>query len=193
MTECRRLLQRTNKKLLFVQHTYTPRGTSRGFYARVSTKFQDNTIVFMGKKSTYGPNRSQVLADDMADGWKRIITHSSASPKATAALLSRTTPPEQVDDSTVTSAIFPVNVSAALKRLKRGKATGPDQNNNTFYRDYAHALGPGLATFNTRWLTCSVFPASFGEANIQCLKKSPACTCRLIIARSLSSAVPTFL
>ena len=61
-----------------------------------------------------------------------------------------------------------------MKRLKRSKATGLDEINNTFYRDYADTFGPILATFYTRWLTCSVFSASFGEANIQYLKKSPA-------------------
>ena len=42
------------------------------------------------------------------------------------------TPPDPVDDSTVTSAIFPGDVSAALKRLKRGKAAGPDINIKQF-------------------------------------------------------------
>ena len=79
----------------------------------------------------------------------RNMTHSFACPKATAAFLSRATPPDRVDDSTVTSAIFFEDVSAAadLKWLKRGKATGPDKINNTFYREYADALGPLLATF----------------------------------------------
>ena len=74
----------------------------------------------------------------------------------------------------MTSDISPDDVSATLKRLKCGKATVPDEIDNIFYRDYADTLGPILATFYTIWLTCSVFPASFGEANIQCLQKSPA-------------------
>ena len=65
-------------------------------------------------------------------------------------------------------------MTAALKRNKHGKAAGPDEINNTFYRYYADAPGPILAIFYTRWLTCSVFPVSFGEVNIQCLKKSAA-------------------
>ena len=101
------------------------------------------------------------------------MTHSFACPDNTAAFLSRATSSDRVEDSTVTSDISPDDVSEALKRLKRGKAAGPDEISNTFYRDYADTLGLILATSYTRWLTCSVFPESFGEANIQYLKKSP--------------------
>ena len=94
------------------------------------------------------------------------MTHSFACPDLTAAFLSRAAPTNRVDDSTVTSEISPDDVSAALKRLKRGKATGPDEINNTFYRDYADTLDPILRTFYTRWLTCSIFPALFGEVHI---------------------------
>ena len=148
--------------------------TSRRFYSRVLTKFQDNTIVSLGGKSTFGPNRSQKLADEMADGWKRIMTRTFACSGASVALLSRSTPLDRVNDSTVTSYISTDDVSAALKWLKRGKVSGPDEINNNLYRLYADALGPIPATFYTRWLTCSVFPASLGKENIQCLNKSPA-------------------
>ena len=69
-------------------------------------------------------------------------------------------------------AISPDDVCAALKTLKRGKAAGPDELNNTFYREYADEIEPILATLYSRWLACSLFSQSFGEANIQCLKKS---------------------
>ena len=60
------------------------------------------------------------------------MTHYFACPDNTAAFLSRAIPPDRVDDSTVTSDISPDYVSAALKRLKRDKAAGPDEINNTF-------------------------------------------------------------
>ena len=140
----------------------------------MSTKFQDNTIVSLGGKAASGPNRSQELADEMADGWAHTMTHSFSCPEGTAAFLVRTSQSDWVDDTAVTSAVPADDVTAALKRLKRRKAAGPDEINNTFYSDYADALGPILAIFYTRWLTCSVFPVSFGEAKIQCLKKSAA-------------------
>ena len=120
----------------------------------------------LGGNASSRPNRVQELADEMADGWARIIYHYFACPDINAAFLSRATPLDRVDDSTVTSDISPNGVSADLKRLKRGKASGPDEINNTFYRNYADIPGPILATFYTRWITCSVFPESFGKANI---------------------------
>ena len=68
VSECRRVWQRTKKERLLLQHTYSPGGTSRRFYAHVSTKFQDTTIVSLGGKAAFGPNRSQELSDEMADG-----------------------------------------------------------------------------------------------------------------------------
>ena len=85
------------------------------------------------------------------------MTHFLDRPDATAAFLKRAAPPDHVDDSDVTSAISPDDVCAASKRLKRGKAAGPDEINNIFYRDYADALAPILAALCTRWLECSVF------------------------------------
>ena len=94
--------------------------------------FQDSTIVSLGGNATSGPNLSQDLADEMADCSARLMDHSFACPDNTAAFLSRAIPPDRVDDSTVTSDISPDYVSAALKRLKRDKAAGPDEINNTF-------------------------------------------------------------
>ena len=89
----------------------------------------------MGGKTSSGLNRSQELADGNGNGWKRIMTYSVACPESTAAFLSRSVPPEQVDDTTVILAVSPDDVSAALKWLKRGNAAGLDKINNNFYRD----------------------------------------------------------
>ena len=80
------------------------------------------------------------------------MTHFFDRPDVTAAFLERATPPISVDDSNVTSSISLGDVGAALKKLKRGKAAGPDEINNSFYRDYADALAPILAALYTRWM-----------------------------------------
>ena len=110
----------------------------------------------------------------MADGCVPFITHSFDRPDATAAFLERATPPISFDDSNVTSAISSDDKDAALKKIKRGKAAGPDKINKLFYRDYADALAPTIAALCTRWMECSVLPTSLRDANIQCLKKSSA-------------------
>ncbi|CAI5702020.1 unnamed protein product [Peronospora effusa] len=120
VAECRRLWQRTKKERLLVQHTYSPGETSRRFFARVSTKFQDNTIVSLGGQATYGSNRSQELADEMADGWEQLTTKFFDRPDATTAFLERASPPVRIDESNVTSVISPDDVCAALKWESRG-------------------------------------------------------------------------
>ena len=61
------------------------------------------------------------------------MTHFFDRPDVTAAFLERATPPISVDDSNVTSSISLGDVGAALKKLKRGKAAGPDEITNSFY------------------------------------------------------------
>ena len=92
-------------------HNYTTGDTSRRFYARVSTKFHDKTIVYLGVKATYGSSRSQELADEMADGWEHIMNRSFACPEATSAFLAKASPPDRVNDSALTADINPEDVS----------------------------------------------------------------------------------
>ena len=155
-------------------HTFSPGETSRRFYARVATKFQDNTIVYLGGKATFGSNRSQELDDEMANGWEQIMTTSFSRSESTAAFLARASRPSPANDLAVTPSISTDDVSAVFKRLKRGKAAGPEELNNTFYRDYATELAPILAALYTLWMECGVMPESFEDAHIQCLKTTAA-------------------
>ncbi|GAB9477722.1 unnamed protein product, partial [Globisporangium polare] len=110
----------------------------------------------------------------MADGWISVMQRHFDAPAETAAFLARTTSAPDVDDSAVMAVITTDDVAAAIKKCKRGKAAGPDELGNTFYRDFATELAPILAPLFTWWLECGAVPASFGEANTQCLKKSAA-------------------
>ncbi|CAH0488121.1 unnamed protein product [Peronospora farinosa] len=96
VSERRRLWQRTKKERLLVQHTYSPGETSRSFFARVSSKFQDNTIVSFSGQTTYGSKRSQEFADEMADGWGHLMTKFFDRPDATTAFLERESPPVRI-------------------------------------------------------------------------------------------------
>ena len=57
------------------------------------------------------------------------MTHFFDRPDATATILE---PTSRVDDSNKTSAISLDDVDAARKKLKRVKAAGPDEINNSF-------------------------------------------------------------
>ena len=95
-------------------------------------KIPDNTITSLSGQATYEPNRSQKMADEMADGWVPLMTHFFDRPDAITAFLERVTAPIRFDDSNVTSFISPDDVGAALKKLKRGKDAGPDETNHSF-------------------------------------------------------------
>ena len=103
-----------------------------------------------GWKATFGSNRSQELADEMTDGWEHIMTTAFDRSEAAAAFLARASQLAPVNDLTGMSSILTDGVSAALKRLKRGKAAGPDELNNTFFRDYATELALILAALYTQ-------------------------------------------
>ncbi|OWZ02757.1 reverse transcriptase, partial [Phytophthora megakarya] len=63
-------------------------------------------------------------------------------------------------------------ITAAISASKAGKATGPDRLGNDWYRDYSDLLVPILHILLNAWYSEGVFPPSFLEANIFCLKKS---------------------
>ena len=75
--------------------------TTRRFLARVSIKFQDNTIISLGGVAPYGPNRSRELADEMADGWAGVMQCFSETSLGTAALLRGGIPQNGLDDTAI--------------------------------------------------------------------------------------------
>ena len=114
------------------------------FFARVATKFQDNTIVALVGQASYGPTRSQELADEMADKWGPIMLRYFTSSTATSSFLAQASPRTGLDGSALTMATSTEGVCAVMKKLKRGKAAGPNELNNTFYRDYPDEIAPSL-------------------------------------------------
>ena len=62
-------------------------------------------------------------------------------------------------------------VATALKGWKEGKACGPDRLGNDWYRRYAEVLVPSMTRLYELWYTDQVYPATFSQADIVCLKK----------------------
>ncbi|OWY99771.1 Reverse transcriptase precursor [Phytophthora megakarya] len=65
-----------------------------------------------------------------------------------------------------------VEVRQAINFCKPGKAPGPDMLGNDWYREYADLLTPILGRLFNMWFGSGVFPKSFLEADIFCIKKS---------------------
>ncbi|EGZ06543.1 hypothetical protein PHYSODRAFT_405964, partial [Phytophthora sojae] len=68
--------------------------------------------------------------------------------------------------------ISTAEIEAAIAACKEGKASVPDLVVCSWYRSYADQLVPILSVMLNKWYAAGVFPESFLEADIFCLKKS---------------------
>lgn len=145
VARCRMERQRQRREQLMRSHLHRSDDSSKRFFARVSTKFADNTITDLGGSAGHGPNRSQELAEDMANGWRPIMQRATIDAPTARVFLDAIERDKTTElDSSLAAPITKEEVAAALKKCKRGKACGPDELGNDFYRDHADALTPIL-------------------------------------------------
>ncbi|KAF1319717.1 reverse transcriptase, partial [Globisporangium splendens] len=154
IAECKSKWQASKRDRIFREHMHHERKTSKSFYKRISTKFLDNTIFTLGGTATCGPMRSRELADDMGEGWKSIMQQA---PTLLGFLL------KPIDSS---------EIKQAVKKCKRGKAHGPDELGNDWYRDHCDEITGLFERLFNLWIPECVLPSSFSEAHIHCIKKS---------------------
>jgi ribonuclease HI len=81
-------------------------------------------------------------------------------------------PASATDLSPLDTRITTTEITEAIKRCKHGKAQGPDELNNDWYRDHLDQLVPLFDKLFNLWFEQGVTPLSFHEANVQCLKKT---------------------
>ncbi|KAF1321216.1 reverse transcriptase, partial [Globisporangium splendens] len=67
---------------------------------------------------------------------------------------------------------FSMDKAAAVKKCKRGKAHGPDELGNDWYRDHCDEITGLFERLFNLWIPECVLPSSFSEALIHCIKKS---------------------
>lgn len=72
----------------------------------------------------------------------------------------------------VVDPILEAEIRQFIRKCHRGRATGPDELGNDWYRDNVDQLVPLLTEIFNRWLQGDAVPRSFGQAHIHCLKKS---------------------
>ncbi|KAF1336475.1 reverse transcriptase, partial [Globisporangium splendens] len=63
-------------------------------------------------------------------------------------------------------------IKQAVKKCKRGKAHGPDELGNDWYRDHCDEITGLFERLFNLWIPECVLPSSFSEAHIHCIKKS---------------------
>ncbi|KAF1334172.1 reverse transcriptase, partial [Globisporangium splendens] len=141
--------------------------------AHISTKFLDNTIFTLGGTATYGPMRSRELADDMGEGWKSIMQQAPALQTDIDQILDPGTAIPPSDRlGFLLKPIDSSEIKQAVKKYKRGKAHGPDELGNDWYRDHCDEITGLFERLFNLWIPECVLPSSFSEAHIHCIKKS---------------------
>ncbi|KAF1331315.1 reverse transcriptase, partial [Globisporangium splendens] len=167
------LTQASKRDRIFREHMHHERKTSKSFYKRISTKFLDNTIFTLGGTATYGPMRSRELADDMGEGWKSIMQQAPTLQTDIDQILDPGTAIPPSDRlGFLLKPIDSSEIKQAVKKCKRGKAHGPDELGNDWYRDHCDEITGLFERLFNLWIPECVLPSSFSEAHIHCIKKS---------------------
>jgi hypothetical protein len=173
IAECKRSWAETKAQRLRRSHVYTPYRSSKDFFRRIATKFSDNTIYSLGTVGAGGRSSPRLLADAMAEGWKHVMQQDQLGVKEIQKYLEKVVPLVAIDGlDSLTSTITSEEIRAAIKRCKRGKAYGPDEICNDWYRDHHEQLTPILEKIMNLWYSTGIVPQSFKDANIHCLKKT---------------------
>ncbi|KAF1316300.1 reverse transcriptase, partial [Globisporangium splendens] len=173
IAECKSKWQASKRDRIFREHMHHERKTSKSFCKRISTKFLDNTIFTLGGTATCGPMRSRELADDMGEGWKTIMQQVPTLQTDIDQILDPGTAIPPSDRlGFLLKPIESSEIKQAVKKCKRGKAHGPDELGNDWYRDHCDEITGLFERLFNLWIPECVLPSSFSEAHIHCIKKS---------------------
>ncbi|KAF1323228.1 reverse transcriptase, partial [Globisporangium splendens] len=159
IAECKSKWQASKRDRIFREHMHHERKTSKSFYKRISTKFLDNTIFTLGGTATYGPMRSRELADDMGEGWKTIMQQAPTLQTDIDKILDPGTAIPPSDRlGFLLKPIDSSEIKQAVKKCKRGKAHGPDELGNDWYRDHCDEITGLFERLFNLWIPKCVLP-----------------------------------
>ncbi|KAF1336357.1 reverse transcriptase, partial [Globisporangium splendens] len=159
IAECKSKWQASKRDRIFREHMHHERKTSKSFYKRISTKFLDNTIFALGGTATYGPMRSRELADDMGEGWKSIMQQAPTLQTDIDQILDPGTAIPPSDRlGFLLKPIDSSEIKQAVKKCKRGKAHGPDELGNDWYRDHCDEITGLFERLFNLWIPECVLP-----------------------------------
>ncbi|RHY23163.1 hypothetical protein DYB25_007221, partial [Aphanomyces astaci] len=150
---------------------------SRRFFQRFTDKWDNRSLPDISPPAGYPPTTS---ADNMANGWRDIMSSSYTSPTAGHALITTThsdllnTVANRLAHAHLDHLMAPVSereLSVALARMECSKAPGPDGIPNGFFHEFHVALTPCLLALFNGLLLGHPLPRSFSEADVIPLKK----------------------
>jgi hypothetical protein len=176
LTDCLRGRLALRQRSLFQKNGYHSRTTTKRFFSRLSTKYGDNVIHRLDAAVDQPERGANCQPETMADAWTSIFQQEAGTEEARLEVLKWLGEPGQYEThlQDMMTPFTEAEVAAAIRESKPGKACGPDRLGNDWYRDFASLLVPILTTLFNEWYPSAVFPKSFLEADIFCLKKGGA-------------------
>lgn len=176
IVECKQLRADIRQRKLFRDATHWTGKTTKALFRRVSNKFGDNLIHRLDPVPGAPPRAVHAKADILADAWQPILQQPATQQDNIDVVVGwdRGTEPASPEQTAIADIITEDEVRSALRACKPDKAAGPDRLGNGWYRDYEAILVPILTTLFNLWYGAGIFPTSFLEADIFCLKKGGA-------------------
>jgi len=170
-TQTQRRKMRT--RTILVRNAWSSNHSTRLFFRRICTKFGDNVVPTLTVKAGMPIRGLHEKADTLADHWAHIFSAPSGTGLDIEAYIAdHATKWEQRDLCGLDEQITEDEVRAALRGCKAGKAVGPDDLSNDWYRDNVDTLVPILQNLFNVVLSTAQTPDSFLDAFIFCIRKS---------------------
>ncbi|KAE9279868.1 hypothetical protein PR003_g28115 [Phytophthora rubi] len=147
--------------------------TTKQFFQRVSTKYANNDVHRLDAANGQAARGVHDKPDTRADAWTPIFQQAASTPEARSRVLQWLGDEGQYKATLqdLSAPFTEAEVAAAIGSTKARKACGPDRLGNDWYRDFAEQLIPILTRLYNAWYPDGVFPSTFLEADIFCLKK----------------------
>jgi len=164
--------RRLRRRSLIRRNAWSAKATSKAFFRRVCTKFGDSTIPHLVPARMSVRRHCHDKANILRDSWSETFSGQAEDKRNIEQFIGRYSPKwERVDMAEMDSSITEEQVVAAIARCKAGKACGPDELGNDWYKAHGEALAPVLTRIFNDCLEEGHTPSSFLEAYVHSISK----------------------
>lgn len=167
--EARRMHKR---RILVVSHAWSSKASTKRFFRRVCNKYGDNTIPTLVPRDVQSTRVTHDKANILADSWAEIFNGEAEAKDTIDDFIAQYRGQwSKMDMSDLDDEITEEEVAAAIAKCKPGKACGPDELGNEWYRDHGAQLVPILTRLFNDCMEEGHTPSSFLEAYIFSISK----------------------
>jgi len=167
--DSQRLLKR---RTAIRRNAWSPTATTKAFFRRISTKFGDGTIPTLRPTNTAIKRHIHDKANILKDSREATFNGQADAVTDIEAFIGTYAKTwEKVDLSDIDDDITEDKVRAAIAACKIGKACGPDELSNEWYKDNVDRLVPVLTRIYNDCMEHGDTPSSFLEAYIHSIRK----------------------